>query len=816
MTRSRKRKLRRLQAAWAGLPLASTILTVAPHAFAQQQADTGVLEEVVVTAQKRQESLQNVPLSITAIGTAKLEELHVTDFADYAKLLPSVSYQSFGPGFSLVYMRGVASGGDGNHSGSQPSVGMYLDEQPITTIQGSLDIHVYDIARVEALAGPQGTLYGASSQAGTIRIITNKPDPSGFKAAYDVEGNYVDHGTGGYVAEGFVNQPLTDKAAVRLVGWAEHAAGYIDNVAGAIRYPTSGICVANSPNAALPANCSSVVITPSRPKSHYNGVDTYGGRAALKIDLNDTWSVTPTVMGQSTKGDGVFAYNSGAGDLKVVRFYPDTAEDRWGQAALTVEGKFSNFDLVYAGAFLKRSDETNSDYTDYAFYYDTCCGYGSYFTNDAGQLINPSQYIQGKDKYQKFSHELRLTSPQDWRFRFVVGAFVQRQQHRIEQRYRIDGLAASNEVTGWPDTFWLTEQVRVDRDKALFTEANFDITDKLTLTGGIRFFKSENSLEGFFGFGATNSYGSCTGEAQGTAGCAPLPLCNYSIHTDGEPCENLRKGVDETGHTPKVSLTYHFDDRRLAYLTYSKGFRPGGVNRQGTLPPYKADYLTNYELGWKTTWAGNRVRFNGAVFVEDWKNFQFSFLGQNSLTQIANAANARVKGVETDLEWAATPSLNLSGGFALLDAKLTENYCGLLDANNDPVTNCADPLAPKDTQLPVTPKFKANLTARYIFNLASYDAHVQGSLAYVGQRWTDLRLLQRGILGAEEAYTLGDLTAGIEKGNYSFELFVNNVFDKRAQVDRYAQCDASVCGLANNYILPAAPRTIGLQFAQKF
>ena len=134
-----------------------------------------------MTAQKRTENLQKVPISMQVLGEEKLDELNVTDFEDYVKFLPSVSYQTFGPGFAQIYMRGVASGGDGNHSGSLPSVGVYLDEQPVTTIQGPLDMHIYDIARVEALSGPQGTLYGASSQAGALRIITNKPDPSGIR-----------------------------------------------------------------------------------------------------------------------------------------------------------------------------------------------------------------------------------------------------------------------------------------------------------------------------------------------------------------------------------------------------------------------------------------------------------------------------------------------------------------------------------------------------------------------------------------------------------------------------------------------------------
>src|ERR1700674_1784456 len=207
MTRSEKRKIRRGNRPDAarpqavrhfllarGLPLASAIIACLTTAQAQEATPTASLEEVVVTAQKRTESLQNVPLSITALGTQQLEDLHVQNFEDYVKYLPSVTIRTVGPGQDKVYMRGVSRGGDGVHSGTLPSVGVYLDEQPVTTIQGVLDIHVYDIARVEALAGPQGTLYGASSEAGTLRIITNKPDPSRFSAGYDLQGNSVAHG----------------------------------------------------------------------------------------------------------------------------------------------------------------------------------------------------------------------------------------------------------------------------------------------------------------------------------------------------------------------------------------------------------------------------------------------------------------------------------------------------------------------------------------------------------------------------------------------------------------------------------------------
>ena len=175
----------------ATILLTSSALTVlAGPALAQTAPSTGP-DEIVVTAQKRSESIQTVPISIQALGTQKLEQLNISNFNEYTRQLPSVSFQTTQPGVTTVYIRGAASGGDGNHSGSLPSVGSYLDEQPITTIGGTLDIHIYDVARIEALSGPQGTLYGASSESGTIRIITNKPDTSGFYGAINADNGSV-------------------------------------------------------------------------------------------------------------------------------------------------------------------------------------------------------------------------------------------------------------------------------------------------------------------------------------------------------------------------------------------------------------------------------------------------------------------------------------------------------------------------------------------------------------------------------------------------------------------------------------------------
>jgi iron complex outermembrane recepter protein len=806
MTRSKLRKIRRLEskqsrALLRGVPLASALLMAAGVAQAQQPApDTSEerkLDEVVVTALKTQQNLQDVPLSMQAIGNERLEELGVTSFEDYVKFLPSVSFQQAGPGFARVFMRGAASGDNGNHSGPQPSVGQYLDEQPITTIQGALDIHMYDIARVEALAGPQGTLYGASSQAGTIRIITNKPDKSGFDAAFSLEGNTVADGDVGYLGEGFLNIPLGDRAAVRLVGWARHDAGYIDNIAATRTFPTSGISMQ------------------SLAEDDYNDADTVGGRAALKIDLNDNWTLTPTIMGQQQKSNGVNAGESDIGELEVAHWHPENTDDRWTQAALTLEGKLSTFDITFTSSYLKRNVDVNSDYSDYAFFYDTNNGSGEFFTDNDGELINPSQYIRGKDRYTKSSHELRFTTDPEKRTRFVGGLFFQRQTHDIEQAYRIDGLNDDSDVTGWDDTFWLTKQWRVDRDYAAFGEVTFDVTDRFSIMGGFRQFKYENSLEGFYGFGITNPFESSTGEVS----------CVDTGHVfSTAPCTNLDKTVKANDHIFKFTATFHATDDAMFYGTYSEGFRPGGVNRRGTFPPYKPDFLTNYEIGWKTTWMGNRLRFNGAIYKEVWDNFQFSFLGDNGLTNVANAQDgADLQGVEMDLQWAATEGLTLFGGMAIQEGKMKGEFCKALDTDGHqlPQELCVDddglptPYAPDGTALPTTPKFKFNLTARQEFKLGEFDSNLQASLVHSGQVKSALLPAEAAILGNQDSYSTFDLSFGLGKETWDARLFISNLFDERASLYRYVECDTAVCGPIS-YSVVSRPRTVGLKFSQKF
>ncbi|MDZ7627856.1 MAG: TonB-dependent receptor [Parvularculaceae bacterium] len=794
--------------------LASSVLTAASALMAPALAQ---VDEIIVSSQRRSENLQDVPISILALGTEKLEELEVTAFDDYAKFFPSVTFQSTGPNSTTVYMRGVVSGGDGNHSASLPSVGVYFDEQPVTTILGFLPLHIYDIERVEAIAGPQGTLYGASAQSGVLRIITNKPDASGFSAGYDVEVNAVQNGDIGYTAEGFVNQPLSDNAAIRLVGYYRKDAGYIDNVLGGRVFPTSGI---GKTNAAL-------------VEDNFNDIETYGARAALKVDLSENWTGTLSLLGQESKANGVNFFDPDAGDLAISRFEPEFNNDRFGQAALTLEGKLGNFDVVYSGAYLKRQIESNSDYTDYAYYYellyqndgDPTTNFGAYFYDNVGDLIDPTQFYQGDDNFGKYSNEIRISTPQENRLRGVFGFFQNRQRHNIRQQYIVRDLADALEVTGEADTIWLTQQIRVDRDLAVFGELYYDLTDRLTFTGGVRGYRYKNSLQGFFGYGA--GFSGSTGESQ----------CFGPAIVPNSPCTNLDRTVKETGITYKLNLTYELDDSKLVYATYSTGFRPGGVNRRGTLPPYLEDTLVNYEVGFKSAWAENTFVLNGAFFWQQWKDLQFPILGQNGLTEIQNAAQARILGFEADLTWQPTDRFSLNGAVSVIDGQLTDNFCGFVDVNFQPVTDCPQaiddpatdgdetgiPEAPDGQRLPVVPSFKGTMTARYEHPIGALTGHLQGSLSGQTSSPSNLLVADQAIIGDQEGFVIVDFSFGLRGEAWQLVGYINNAFDERPDQFSFVACAIGTCGqngpggLTNGINQGTAqPRTFGIRFGQDF
>ena len=829
---------------------ATDVTSLPPQAQVQRDGLAEDPTEVIITAQKREENLQDVPLSVIAIGTRRLDQLNISDFADYTKQLPSVSFNTSQSGGYVVYMRGVATGGDGNHSGSFPSVGTYLDEQPVTTIGGALDVHIYDIARIESLAGPQGTLYGASSQAGTIRIITNKPDLTAMYGRIDGELNTVAHGGMGGSLEGMINVPMGDRIAFRAVAFFRREAGYIDNVAGSRTFCGDPIMGPNPepPPAEIIVGCVRNGITVTNEglvEDDINSREVYGGRAALKIDLNDNWTVTPSIMHQNSKLDGFTGYDPTLGDLKVQRFKDDYYKDQFTQAALTVEGRISNFDLTYAGAYLDRPTEGLADYIDYTQayddYYESSGGLANYFYfwDAAGNTINPHQYIYGEEHFKKMSHELRIATPQEWRFRGLVGAFYQQSKNHIYQDYLVDGLAPDLSVNGWPGTVWLTLQDRKDQDWALFGEAEFDVTPQLTLIAGGRLFRYKNTLFGFAGFGRNPAFDeddwpvppNAVGGSSGVRRCLTVngeqliddedsPLAPGGV--EGTPCTNVGNVVNGeavpreskgSGFTHRLSARYEPAEDLMFYATWSRGFRPGGINRQPNAPAYDPDYLTNYELGWKTRFGP--LTWNGAIFHQVWKKFQFSFLGENSLTVIQNGRDAEISGIESDVSY-VSGGLTLNAAAAYTDAKTKGNICkSSLDDEE-----CSDSyvVTPSGTRLPVTPKFKAAATARYAWPVWTGRAHAQASVTHRSSASTDIRqmtdigLNPNDYLGRLRSSTLVDTFLGYTWGDYTAELFATNLFDQRNDLVRFVAC--SIC--TQTRVTPGRPRTIGFRLGARF
>ena len=788
----------------------------------QPAAATNAISEIVVTATKRSESVQKVAISITALGGAALAEHQVTEFADYAKLMPSVSYQSFGPSQSQFYFRGIATGGDGLASGPAPASGLYIDETPVTTIYGSVDLHAYDISRVEALAGPQGTLYGASSLSGTLRIITNKPEIGKLSASVDAEGNkYGPGGTGGSL-EGYINIPINEKMALRVVGFYQRDGGYIDNTPYTRTYlrtsSSDSLGLVNGNNPLDVSNAKYV-------KDNFNDVESAGGRAALKVDLDDNWTVTPGIMYQDQVAHGAFLYgplakpaNAGLsdpnlGDLQVHDFTPDRNHDSWYLATMTLQGKIGNWDLTYAGSYFDRRVDTLADYSYFTVAYDQMYADYTDFVDNLGHALAPTQTIHTHDKYTKTSHELRISSPSEDSLRLTAGLFMQRQTNNHIAEYIVPGLGSALDPVVVPvrtgstnDFVYYTNLNRVDRDYAVFAEASYDLTPAITFTAGIRGFKADNTLVGFSGSDGTID------KVNSVTPCAVLTTVG---------CPNVNRRFKEDGETHKLSLKWQATPDKMAYFTYSTGYRPGGNNRPAyflghvqDLPPFQSDRLSNFELGWKTSWLNHTLRFNGALFWEKWNKIQYSLPGIQGIYYTVNAGNARSRGVEADVSWRATHGLTLSASGTYLDAKLTTPFCDVVNGC-DPATG-GTLFAPSGTRLPITAKFKFNATARYEHDLSgALRGFVQGSVNHQSSTRGYLTDAGNASFGDNAAFTTADFSGGLIADHWSLTLYITNAFDERGIVGKNSACGASTCFAAAR-LLPIKPQRFGVRYAWKF
>jgi len=799
---------------------------VAPDSSAPAGTNTG-LAEIVVTATHKSESIQKVPISLQAFDTAKLEQNHVANFVDYAQMLPSVSFESLGPGRSQPFFRGIAVAG-----GQFSTVGSYLDEIPITDsanggYNSEPEVHIYDVERVEALSGPQGTLFGASSLAGTLRVITNKPKLDKIEAGIDVTVDKYGPGAGGYMFEGFINLPLTHNLAIRLMAFDEHEGGYINNTHGTYAYQSVPITIDNS----------------ALVKNNYNPDDEYGGRVALLWEPAPDWKVIPSITYQRLNSQGAYNFDPRYGDLNVHDYSPTYLIDHWYQAALTINGKIGDFDLVSASGYFHRTFYNANDYTYYSVTYDKLVAAGfdnntyNSFKDKNGNYLNPTQQYYGRTTERKWSQEVRLSTPASWPVHLTVGGFYEYQRWSIDDNYYIPGvsqatstsLGISLAVPGEfePDTYYLVEFEDHAKDGAAFAEGSYDLTDKLKLTGGIRYFKSTNDTRGFDGIWTSAVNAGCWNTD-------PTAVYNLFIHPSRLSCINTNEPYEQKGETHKLSAQYQFDPSKMAYATYSTGYRPGGGNQIPSAQPYKADTLINLEIGWKTRW-GRNFRWNGAIYTELWKGVQYNLTpaGYQGNNVTVNAGNARVKGIESDFEYKPIQALTLSASGSYNDAKLVTNFCDLTSPTNltllpscsvlntytfisgVPEVSGGDAAALKGTRLPRQPKFKGNVSARYEFDVGNAKSFLQGTVFHQSGSTSNLNVEYDQLLGDTAGFTTFNFSGGATINKVSIEAFIENAFDSRGIISKNTFCEIQYCAQsARSY--PVKPQYFGLKIGYKY
>jgi iron complex outermembrane recepter protein len=789
-------------------------------AFAQSAADEANdrgIADIVVTATRREESLNKVPLAIQALSGDTLAQLGVSNFEDMVEYLPNVRTASRGPGISSVYIRGLSTDTAGSQilgvAGVQPTVALYLNDAPASTPGRNLDIYPADFERVEVLAGPQGTLFGASAMGGVIRYITGKPNFSEFKAGFNAGAASTKSGDPSFSVDGFINVPIVkDRIAIRLAAYSSKQGGYIDNVlgtyqmpwnpGGAGRLPTGNpllvaqavaSCIGVANCVATPAGTSAGFQVPIRQsitnvglvEKNYNDAQYNGGRATLGVKLNEDWSLEAMTMYQELETDGVFDYTPSVGDLQVQQYSPNTLRDTITLSSLTLKGRLGALDLILTSSYQDHRAVQNADYAKYAsfglyipFYNcDRGVYYSGYATSAAqGQTCySPSNSYKVNNRNTRWTHEFRLTTPVEKRIRGTFGLFYD--DNKIEDvtqwnyvlpaagfNYNLAPNPSVN-VLGvgvLPGAGFVNTILRKDRQFAIYGEASFDIIpEKLTITGGARYYNERASMEG----GSSTSFTGSVRDSCNTVNTAPsgLTTCNYtprpvaptSLAASAVLSTNLA-GISPAKYTGvifKGNLTYKINPTSLVYFTYSEGFRPGGFNRKGcnaavAAQPalaaacaanraYAPDDVTNYEIGAKLGLLDRKLQVNLAAYMIDWSDIQVASFNQNISNQtfVNNLANARIKGIEGDISARPTKELTIGAGFSFNDTELkscTTNAIAALLCTSGNIVPAGSPLA-------LSPKFQGNIRLRYEWETASgLKPFAQVGFHHVGKTITSI------------------------------------------------------------------------------
>ncbi|QIG79402.1 TonB-dependent receptor [Stakelama tenebrarum] len=530
-------------------PAAAQDATGAQDTTASQR--TGGVQTIVVTATKRDENLQDVPIAVQALGGEQLDQLGVANFQDYLTELPNVTAGGGGPGQNTIYIRGLASTTPNlttaGVAGLAPNVSLYLDEQPLSQPGRNLDVYAADLSRIEVLSGPQGTLFGASSQAGVIRMITNEPILGEFSGSGKAGVAFTKDGEMSANAEAVLNVPVTPTLAVRGVVYLDHQGGYIDNVAGtrdaseSARFRDTGTVRYNGVPVKLPyaaggrggiqegADLSGVNFIEANNaglvQDNINDTTYSGFRVTALWEVTPDWSIKVAHTRQGLDSDGVFFEDPTLGDLEIQRFEQDRLEDDFSNTAWTVEGRLGALDIVYTGAYTDRETDQRVDYSDYLFVgqylpYYICDGSVSYPGGaPSGTCQAPNLFVTSKSDTTKFTQELRFNTPQESRFRVTAGGFYSNLVLKERNDFHYPGSQYVETFTpgvygfapNYPFTTGYTSDPgpfpagvifrndvkRTDEQFGLFGEASFDVVPEfLTATFGMRYYDVDVDLEG--------------------------------------------------------------------------------------------------------------------------------------------------------------------------------------------------------------------------------------------------------------------------------------------------------------------------------
>lgn len=660
-------------------------------AVAQDQgglsSQQGALEEIVVTARKRSETVQEIPATIQAITQESLAAMGAKAMEDYARFVPSVNVVNYGSGATTVVFRGAITGA--GYIG-QATSSVYLDEISITQTGSQPEIRPVDVARVEALSGPQGTLYGSDAQAGTMRIITNQPLMNTFEAIFDGELRGGNQSDASYRGSLVFNIPLVeDRLAMRIAAYNDHDGGFIDNVFG--RTPDwYGLDDRSDPsNNKAPAQWGTLDNSAS-VDDNWNDADIYGGRVHLRWEMNDRWALTLSGHHQTTETGADNYFDPFVGDLEVVRFHDEWRKEEFNMGSIKLEADLEFAQLVAAASYYERQIGALYDITTYAHYwaaqychdsYYTTADYPYYWTNpDTGYIVWWPVYCQGPSvdadffssygsnetgklsEDDKMTAEIRLASQGDT-FDWIVGLYFEESKDSWVAPFAApttggDGngniYQNSMSLNFWEFYFsnlytyqngtptyvtypgarmhwWSQSQTDWDQ-QAVFGEVTWHINDSVDLTVGGRYFERSNTnyyLVNHPGGPAPGGSGLPAGEPDILAADARL----QRLANNGKPFG--RKGKEDQS-IPKVSLSWALDDSRMIYGLYTRGLRQGGVNRSRGVPffpnNYDSDIMDNYELGFKSTFNEGRGRFNITVYDMIWSDYQLNLVDPASQT----------------------------------------------------------------------------------------------------------------------------------------------------------------------------------------